>query len=63
MSWEFRVRWQRLGRHYHLRVFSRAPDRTWALLGSLILDEGDWHRVGLLLNNDCVELLAEDDHD
>lgn len=39
----FRVRWKKLGGHYHLRVFSgTTPEGTFAKLGELALDERDW---------------------
>jgi len=47
----FRVRYELLGGHYHLRVFSaNNPSGTFAKLGDLVMDEADRdsfkHQIG-----------------
>lgn len=43
---DFRIRYRKRGRHYHLRVFSAPqPGATYAKLGDLTLDEDDWLHV------------------
>lgn len=39
----FRTRYQKLGGHYHVRVFSsKTANGTFAKLGDLTMDEKDW---------------------
>lgn len=39
----FRTRSQKLGGHYHVRVFAAdRPDHTFANIGTLVMDESDY---------------------
>lgn len=41
-----RLRYQRLGGHYHCRLFTaRAPGTTYAKCGDLVFDEQEWKEV------------------
>jgi hypothetical protein len=57
----FRVRWRKVGGHYHCRVFSRpASSFTWALLGVLVMDEQDWHGFQNAVRSTFWDLLPEE---
>lgn len=56
----FRVRWKRLGGHYHCRVFSAEnPAGTFAKLGDLVMDERDWESFQMLFGS-LIQLLPEE---
>ena len=39
----FRTRYQKLGGHYHVRIFSAdSSDHTFANIGTLVMDEDDF---------------------
>ena len=40
-----RIRYKKLGGHYHCRVFIGVPGNTFAKVGDLILDEVDWDQI------------------
>lgn len=43
---KLRIRWRKLGGHYHCRIFSGIEGQTFAKLGEIVLDEDDWKHVG-----------------
>ena len=43
---KLRIRWCKLGKHYHCRLFSGIEGFTFAKLGELVLDEDDWKELG-----------------
>lgn len=57
----FRLRYEKLGGHYHCRVFSTTTyNGTWAKLGDLCLGEDEWTTfVGTLQG---WSILAEVEH-
>lgn len=59
----FRVRYRKLGGHYHLRIFSaRTRESTFAKLGDLVMDEDDWD--AFCARGDVIwEFLQEETHD
>lgn len=54
-----RIRWRKLGKHYHCRVFSGIEGQTFAKLGELVLDEDDWKDAGSFFGY-AVEFIEDD---
>lgn len=45
-----RIRWKKLGGHYHCRMFStQTKDGTYAMNGELVFDEREWVNVRNML--------------
>lgn len=56
-----RVRFRKLGAHYHCRIFSRqATQFTWALLGELVVTEDEWEGFRDTLKQQRWEFHDED---
>lgn len=49
---QMRIRFVKLGGHYHCRVFT-APtsDQTFAKCGELVFDEDDWKEIALMFKH------------
>lgn len=57
-----RVRFKKLGGHYHCRVFSRVPPHiTWEGCGTLVFRENEWPSVRALMSNNDIEFLDENE--
>lgn len=51
-----RIRWKKLGGHYHCRVFtSQMQNGTYAKNGELVFDEQEWPEVRELLRAVFIE--------
>ena len=46
-----RIRWRKLGGHYHCRLFIGVPGQTFANVGECILDEVDWVQIETMLRH------------
>ena len=47
-----RIRWTKLGRHIHCRVFTaKTADGTFAKCGELVFDEEEWPEIARLFRN------------
>ena len=54
-----RVRYRKLGGHYHCRVFTGiAKNMTFAKCGDLVFAEGEWDMIRKMLTSAC-EFLPE----
>lgn len=54
-----RVRYKKLGGHYHCRVFTaRRADTTYAKNGELVFDDMEWEDVKKIMNG--AEFLPEE---
>lgn len=56
-----RIRYKKLGGHYHCRVFTARGniDSTFAKCGSVVFDEREWPEVRALFERGGAEVLEE----
>jgi hypothetical protein len=54
-----RIRWRKLGGHYHCRIFTGVEGMTFANCGELVFDEDDWKQIMRLFHT--AEFIADGD--
>lgn len=56
-----RIRWEKLGGHYHCRFFTaEAVNQTFANCGNLVFDEREWAEIRKRLEKAAIEFLPEE---